>query len=183
MSEPKWYVARVMNAHTKSASAELDALGLPFYVPQETVDRRLGREVRQIKRPVWPGYVFIQCSEADMPAVGMIEGVTGFVRAHAVIDVRGVPTEVYWPVALRDNDLSPIMQAEIMGELDFTRAAKEAREPRSKIEEGDRVKVRSGKWKGYLARVIATAKRKIVVETDWCKMEFKPEELELASAA
>jgi transcription antitermination factor NusG len=118
-----------------------------------------------------------------MAGICAIEGVTGFVRAFSTIEVAGKPMDVSLPVALRPDDLSPIMQAELMGELDYTRAAREAREPRSTIVEGDRVKVRAGKWKGYLGRVVGMAKRKLVVETDWCRMEFKPDEVELAAAA
>lgn len=176
--QPKWYAARVMRQHVKTACVELNAIGFPAYVPQETVERRLGRKLRAIDRPVWPGYVFVYCRLGDCAAIREVEGVTGFVRASSEIEINGVPTLVSMPVALAPNDLAPIVLAEIFGGLDYTRKPEEWQPER-----GDRVKVKSGKWKGYLARVLSVAKRKVIVETDWCKMEFQDHELELAQAA
>lgn len=174
----KWYAARVMRQYVKSASIELNAVGFPAYVPQETVKRRLGRTLRPIERPVWPGYVFVYCRLNDLAAIREVEGVTGFVRASTEIEINGVPTLVSMPVALGRNDLAPVILAEIFGDLDYSR------EPESwKPDRGDRVMVKSGKWKGYFARVLSVAKRKVIVETEWCKMEFQDHELELAKAA
>lgn len=160
-----WYAISTWAQNALNARAEMVGLGLLTYVPCETVERRLGREMRHIHRPVWPGYLFVQCDPEDFGAVLAIEGVHDFVRDW---DQRE-------PVRLVADALVPVVLAEMFGDLDYTR------KPATwKPERGDKVKVRSGKWKGYLGSVLSLSKRRAIIETQWCRMEVQTEELEAA---
>jgi transcription antitermination factor NusG len=161
----KWYALAAWNNQVMDVRAELVGLGVLSYVPCETVERRVGRKVLPVRRPVWPGYLFVHCAPEDFGAVMDVDGVYDFVRES---------TERRRPVALGPNDLAPVVLAELFGDLDYTRREKEYKPQR-----GQRVKVKSGKWKGYFGSILSVAKRKSLVETQWCKLEIEAEHLQL----
>lgn len=164
----RWYAVSTWAQNALEARAELTALGYETYVPCETVERRVGRKLMPKRRPVWPGYLFVRCYEAEFRAVMAVEGIHDFVRDYARRE----------PVALPDNALIPVLLAEAFGDLDYTRKPEQWRPQRH-----DRVKVRSGKWKGYLGRVLSVAKRKAILdlETGFGKLTIDPEALEAAA--
>lgn len=160
-----WYAVSTWAQNALDANAEMIGLGVQTYVPCETVERRLGRTMRTTRRPVWPGYLFVRCEREDFPAILAIEGVHDFIRDY---DKRE-------PVSLVSDALVPVVLAELFGDLDYTR------KPATWTpERGDKVKIRSGKWKGYLGSILSLSKRKAIIETQWCKMEVTHEELEAA---
>lgn len=160
-----WYAVSAWPARTADARADLVGLGLSHYVPCETVERRLGRKMQAVRRPVWPGYIFIHCAPSQFRAVLDVEGVYDFVRADRT------------PVVLAANALVPVLLAEMFGELDYTRKPAEWRPER-----GDRVRVKSGKWKGYLGRVLSLSKNKAIMELEtWGKLTVDPGALEAAA--
>jgi transcription antitermination factor NusG len=161
-----WYAVSTWAQNALDARADLIALGYQIYVPCETVERRVGRRMVAKRRPVWPGYLFVRCYEAEFGAVLAVEGVHDFIRDY---DKRE-------PVKLVENALVPVLLAELFGELDYTRKP-ETWTPAI----GDRVKVRSGKWKGYLGSVLSLSKRKAILDTKWCRMEIDPGDLEAAA--
>jgi transcription antitermination factor NusG len=140
------------------------------YTPCETVERRKGNKPKvKLCRPVFVGYLFVFC---EPEAFGTILGageVHDFVRYTTNAGVRE-------PLRLHADALVPILLAEAFGALDYTKTP-----PVFKPERGDKVKIKSGKWSGFLARVLSVSKRKAIVETQWCKLEVEPEHLEAAA--
>lgn len=140
------------------------------YVPCETVERRRGNKPKmKLTRPVFVGYLFVRCEPEAFGAIRDVVEVHDFVRYSREDGSRA-------PLKLHDNALVPILLAEMFGGLDYTKTP-----PAYRPERGDKVKIRGGKWSGYMARVLSVSKRKAIVETQWCKLEVEPEQLEAAA--
>lgn len=157
----QWLVLRCrQELRVRDALADL---GFMAYVPCERVKVRKGRNKVVDERPVWRGYAFVLAGD-DWPVCLAVDGVHDFIR----VDLT--------PLALPIGALDPIMAAEWSGDLDY--AAQQGYEP----QRGDRVRVRSGKWKGYLARVLSVAKRKVLLEpeTGLGRLNIEPHHLEAA---
>jgi transcription antitermination factor NusG len=141
-----WYALRARNElKVRDALADRGFFG---YVPMERVERRLGRRLRPVERAVWRGYVFVLCGPEDEAPILAIEGAYDFVRSAILA-----------PVTLALNALDEIIAAEWSGALDYV--------PHVYIaQRGDHVRIRSGKWKSYLGRVLSLNKSKALMEFD-----------------
>lgn len=162
-----WYVLKARQE--LRVRDELTDRGLFAYVPCERVKIRKGRNKVIDERPVWRGYVFLICADWEWPQALGVDGVQDFIRYARNGEM--VPL----PMAL--TALDPIIEAEAAGLLDL--ASQEGYEP----QRGDRVRVKSGKWKGYLARVLSVAKRKVLLEPEkgLGRWEIKADQLEAAA--
>lgn len=171
-----WYVLRARNEY--DVRGELAERGFYGYVPTERVSRRLGRKVRPTERPVWRGYVFVLCQAEDVdPIIRMMGGGYDFVRWPQEIDTPAGPIIALRPIVLGLGLLDPILYAEAVGELDYA-----SRETHA-AQLGDRVLVRSGKWKGFLGRVVALSKHKLTLEGEkgtLGRLQIEPEHLSQA---
>lgn len=161
MDEQKWFVAQAWPRDVLAAQAELSARGFEAYAPCETVERRIGRTKRVLRRPLWPGYLFVRCAPAEFAAVRETPGVVGFVCAVLEAEVAGAPMRLKTPAALPPDALVAVVLAELWGELDHSRV-RAAWTP----ERGERVRVSAGKWRGYLGRVLSVGKRRAVMELE-----------------
>lgn len=141
------------------------------YCPCETLERRRGNKPKvRFTRPMLPGYLFVRCDvDADEENILGAAEVHDFLRYTRQDGVRK-------PLRMHADALVPILLAEAFGALDYTKTP-----PAFRPERGDKVKIKSGKWTGYFARVISVSKRKAIVETQWCKLEVEPEHLEAAA--
>lgn len=128
---------------------DLADLGLLAYVPCERVKVRRGRNKVAVERPVWRGYVFLIADDL-WPAALAVEGVHDFIRYELAGERIPLPV----PFGL----MEPIIAAEWDGALDYATLA--AYEP----QRGDAVRIRSGKWKGFLGRVVSMAKRRVILD-------------------
>lgn len=139
------------------------------YVPCERLERRLGRRMVTVERPVYPGYVFVCCEPEAAEAVRAIGSSTDFVRYANEAGVK---------VPLRFNaaDLAPIVWAELFGDLDRTRVP-----PPWEPKRNDRIRVASGLWRGYLGSIISVGNKKLLVQIERAKLEFSASDLELAA--
>lgn len=125
------------------------------YCPMEQVTRRRGRKCADVSRPVWPGYGFVCCEPDELAAVRAAGAVHDFVRYTDDTGSRQ-------PVTLTRNALVPIILAELFGALDFT----DKTPAQYRATKGDRVRVSSGKWRGYLGRIVTVSKTKAKLDTD-----------------
>jgi transcription antitermination factor NusG len=162
-----WYALSAWDA--LKAEEALRGLCLA-YVPCETVERRRGNKPKvKLFRPVFVGYLFVRCEPEAFAAILALPEVHDFVRYTDNAGNRAA-------LRLHDDALVPILLAEMFGALDYTKTPP-AYQPHS----GDKVKIKSGKWSGFFARVLSVSKRKAIVETQWCKLEVEPEHLEAAA--
>jgi transcription antitermination factor NusG len=163
-----WYIIRCrQELNVRDALAER---GLFAYVPCETVERRLGRKLRVVHRAISPGYVFVCCHQSDLPEIREIDGVHDFIRST----FEGVRV----PATMPAKQLQWLFLAELFGDMDYTRLPKPYAPSR-----GDRVMIRSGRWKGYIARIISVGKRKssLAPEKGFGRWTVENEHLEAAA--
>lgn len=139
---------------TTSATLLREA-GYVAYCPQERVTRRRGRKTQDVTRPVWPGYLFIRCEATQLGAALILGKAFDFIR---YTDAQGVRS----PLRMASGVLVPIILAEAFGALDFTDKTPPAYRP----SKGDRVKLTSGKFVGYFARIMAVSKNRAKLEVE-----------------
>jgi len=165
----QWFAISTERQAELDVVSGLRALGIPAYCPVERIKRRVRHEVQTFRRPLFPSYIFAACEDREIGLVLHFEGVHDFIR---YTDEQGVRV----PLRLAPDALAPVILAEMFGALDYTKSP-----PAYRPERGDRVHVKSGKWKGYFARVLSVGKRKAIIETAWCKLEVEAEHLEEAA--
>ena len=129
--------------------------GYIAYCPHERITRRRGRKVQDITRPIYPGYLFIHCEPTQLGAALIVGQAYDFIRYTDATGVR-------CPLRLADNVLAPIVLAEAFNALDFTDKTPPAYRPAK----GDRVKLTSGKFVGYFARIMAVSKNRAKLEVE-----------------
>ena len=139
---------------TTSATLLREA-GYVAYCPQERVTRRRGRKTQDVTRPVWPGYLFVHCFSDELGGALKVGQAFDFIR---YTDDHGDRV----PLAMVRNALVPIILAEAFGALDFTDKTPPAYRP----SKGDRVKLTSGKFVGYFARIMAVSKNRAKLEVE-----------------
>ena len=139
---------------TTSATLLREA-GYVAYCPQERVTRRRGRKTQDVTRPVWAGYLFIHCEPTQLGAALIVGQAYDFIRYTDATGVR-------CPLRLADNVLAPIVLAEAFNALDFTDKTPPAYRPAK----GERVKLTSGKFSGYFARIMAVSKNRAKLEME-----------------
>jgi transcription antitermination factor NusG len=163
----QWYALSVWDE--LKAERALRKVGVVAYVPCETVERRRGNKPKvKLARPLIPGYLFAWC-DPEAVDVEAIAEVHDFVRYTRQDGVR-------LPLRLGQNALVPIILAEVFGALDYTKIP-----PQYQPRRGDQVKIKSGKWRGYFARILSVGKRRALIETQWCKIEVDAQHLEAAA--
>mgnify|MGYP000146046445 CR=1 FL=1 len=149
----EWYCLSSFNA--AETVTLLRRAGYIAYCPHERVTRRRGRKTQDVERPVCPGYAFIHCDLSELGAARIVGKAHDFVRYTADDGTR-------IPVRLARNALVPFVLAEAFGALDFTDKTPPAYRPAK----GERVKLTSGKFSGYFARIMAVSKNRAKLEME-----------------
>lgn len=138
-SGPGWFVAMVEpRAEAKVGKGIRDELGLETYCPVERLkDRKRGRKVIQVIRPLIPGYVFVAFNPLrdEWQAIEHVDGVVDLL-CNDDIPSR-IPTA--WVEATQ--------RAEAYGVFDRTKTAPNG------FKIGDKVKVGEGPFAGHMALI------------------------------
>jgi len=85
-SDARWYAIRTRSRHEKVAARELDAQGIPVFLPVVTSVRQWSDRRTQVELPLFPGYAFVRVSyfSGDRVRVLRATGVVSFVGQTAV---------------------------------------------------------------------------------------------------
>jgi transcription antitermination factor NusG len=163
--------ALVHNRTEAETARDLRAKGFCAYYPQETMDRVIMGRKRRFRRPAFPGYIFTECFAAeDIAEIRKLKSVYAFV-------VTRLPDGSKTPASVSPEALQAVFLAELFGELDYTRKP-EAWQPTR----GERVKVKAGLWKGYIAKVLSMTKTAAVLQPEkGGRLKVKLDELERAA--
>ena len=91
--EAKWYVAQVKPNGFASAEANLDRQGFETFMPLRRKTVRHARQMRDVLRPVFPGYLFIKfgSQRADWRKINSTLGVNKLI-SFEVANRRPFPT-------------------------------------------------------------------------------------------
>jgi transcription antitermination factor NusG len=145
--EPRWYAVHTRSHHERTVSKELLAQSFEVYLPEyRTMSRRKDRR-KEIRRPLFPGYVFVHTPLSGGRRIAVLQ-------ARGVIRIIGTG---YHPVPVPDHELESVRI--------LLSSAKDAG-PCPTAEKGQLVLVMEGPLRGVIGVVEATQKRKIVVSIE-----------------
>ena len=77
--EPRWYAAYTSANHEKKAATELERRGVESFLPVYTSVRRWSDRQKEVKLPLFPGYVFVHLPLRDKLRVLQVPGVARLV--------------------------------------------------------------------------------------------------------
>jgi len=129
--EHPWSVAHTRSRQEKALARHLLPRGVPFYLPQQ--EKRVRRRGRNLVSylPLFPGYVFLKGSAADLQLA---------IESRLVVNLLDVPDQ-----ALLHRELSDLRALQVSG----ARLV-----PLESFRPGDAVRVAEGPFQGYSGVVI-----------------------------
>ena len=141
-----WYVVRTATRREDTALEGLQAAGLTVWLPMEV---RWGHRFRApmrepMRRPLFPGYLFVLCPASDLAAVWEVDGV------HAVVSIE--TADGPRPMAVPVDVMLALQSEEREGLFDYTRTVRPVYRPKK----GEKVRVMAGTYMNFLAKVLAT---------------------------
>jgi transcription antitermination factor NusG len=85
VSDAKWYAIRTRSRHEKVAARELDAQGIPVFLPLVTSVRQWSDRRTKVEMPLFPGYAFVRVDYFSGERVRVLRttGVVDFVGQKA----------------------------------------------------------------------------------------------------
>lgn len=122
-----WYAAHVRSNQEQVVSSMLAAKGLESYVPSFRESRQWSDRIREIDRPLFPGYVFCRMNPEDRIAVQMTIG---------VVKIVGIGKQ---PAPIEDSEMETIQ---------LLAAAGVRQRPCDYLEVGDEVHILGGPLSG-----------------------------------
>lgn len=156
-----WYVLQTRPAHEDKAARGLVARGFDPYAP--VVYRRVptgrrddkGRKLtREIARPMFPGYIFVQFDAGDekFAEVRIVPGITGYLKDEAG-EPQAVPDVTMDLIAVSETEeFGRYLDEEERARRAALRASKRKRAP-PEFKTGDDVRVVRGEWKDWIMKV------------------------------
>ena len=141
-----WHVLYVLVNNEKKVSAQLDERGIPHYLPVRDEIRHWSDRRVTIAAPLFPGYLFVQCSPFERTVVLRAAGVVRFVT-------RGLA-----PAIVPDEEFVRIKRL----------LESEAVIPHDHLEPGKRVRLTGGIFDGFEGTYLREkGKLRAVVAIDW----------------
>lgn len=144
-----WYAIRSATRREEHVEEGLRAIGVDVYLPVRTVWRRLRQQRDRDHRPLFQGYLFVQCSPADFHRIHDVDGFHQFVTVLG----EGLARR---PMPFPAEAIGDLMMRQAFGEWDETLEKVERYRPRV----GDEVMITGGKWYAYIAEVLSLDPRR-----------------------
>ena len=145
--EPRWYAVHTRSHHERTVQKELGAQNFEVYLPEyRTMSRRKDRK-KEIRRPLFPGYVFVNTKLSGG-------------RRIAVLQTKGVVRIIgtgFKPVPVPDHELESVR---------ILLSNSDDAGPCPVAEKGQLVQVMEGPLRGVIGMVQAAKKRKIIVSVE-----------------
>ena len=82
---PNWYLAQIKTGGFTQAVTNLRQQGFAVFMPMRDLSVRHARQIKQVKRPIFPGYLFVQFDpeQANWRAINNTRGVVRLVCFQA----------------------------------------------------------------------------------------------------
>ena len=150
-----WRLLYVRPQSENRYCASLAERGLRAYVPQETIWRGLGIRRAPASKPLLPGYVFADLTDAQLAEAAHLPDVLYIIRSGDR------------PAIIPDGFINRLMESEHRGEFDRTRKERQRAKRYGKpLKPGERFEVLSGMWAGHvgeIARAMGDKRAEIVL--------------------
>ena len=142
--ESRWYAVHTRSHHERTVHKELTAQKFEVYLPEyRTMSKRKDRK-KEIRRPLFPGYVFVRTGLSDGKRIAVLQ-------TKGVVRIIGAG---YKPVPVPDHELESVR---------ILLSNSDDAGPCPAAEKGQLVQVMEGPLRGVVGVVEAAKKRKIVV--------------------
>jgi len=144
MPTDKWFAVQTRPRAEMTAMADITAMGLEAYVPQETRIRRTHKGKETVQHPLLPGFVFVCAKSRSIFDVLKSRAVRDIVRSPGG-DAHPIRPKIIdgWPVHFVDE----MRAREAAGDFDFT--------PRRKhLTKGSNARVIAGFFKDQIGRLL-----------------------------
>lgn len=128
----QWHLFVAAARCEEKACESLTQMGVSTFVPMETVERKLNREIEPYDRPLFPGYVFALVSEGQFADAKR----ANYIRAAVM---RHLPSGDRAPRVVPPGLVEALRAAQADGRFDRTK-----REPERPLEAGDMVRITDG---------------------------------------
>lgn len=129
---PQWFIGRVKYCHEHKAAGMLEALGVKFFLAEQTVNRKWSDRIKKSKVLLLPRYIFIRCLNSKrVEILQRIPSITHFMTDH----------ETGLAAVIRDEDLETFREMVENVERPVTVSPVQ-------LSAGDRVRVKQGILKG-----------------------------------
>lgn len=138
---PAWFVVRCHGGREKTALASITEQKLGAYLPQEKLWARHAGRRYETTRPLFVGYLFVHMRVDEQHLLHDLQGVAGLLKNGG------------GPVPIPDLVVASMILAQHLGAFDKTATGK------TKLVEGDAVKVTGGKFTGFLGKVCESRPR------------------------
>ena len=60
-TKPQWFIGRVKYCHEHKAAGKLEAMGVEYFLPEQTVRRKWSDRIKKVQVLLLPRYIFIHC--------------------------------------------------------------------------------------------------------------------------
>lgn len=133
-STPAWYVFYCKSRTEKKLAENLEQKGFSIFLPLVKSKRAWSDRIKVVALPLFPNYIFVYCTSAQVPKILSFSHIVGAVRQNG-----------QWAV-LREQEkvqIEQVLSAGIPFELEDIQ-----------IEEGDLVEISAGALKGIQGRVL-----------------------------
>lgn len=145
MTTDNWYAVETRPRRELAALADITAMGLEAYVPQETRIRRTHKGKEVVQHPLMPGFIFVSAASDTIFDVLKSQAVRDIIRAPGG-DAHPIRPKIVdgWPVHFVDE----VRRREAAGDFDFT--------PRKRpLVKGGHARVISGFFKDQIGRLLS----------------------------
>ncbi len=112
----RWYAIRTRSRHEKVAARELDARGVPVFLPLVASLRQWSDRRTEVELPLFPGYAFVRVAYfSDRIRVLQTTGVVSFVGGNAGVSIpeeqiNAIRTVIARKLAIEDHPFLRIGQ-------------------------------------------------------------------------
>lgn len=138
----EWFAVYTRPRHEKKVAEQLSNKGIQVFLPLRTVISHWKDRRKEVRFPLFTGYVFVHIVLEERLSVLRIPGVVQFVASEGK------------PVAIPDNQIDAVRQLVSSG-LKY--------DPYPYIKEGMRVTIRNGPLKGVEGIVLSKRKKHLLV--------------------
>ena len=137
-SGPEWFAVYTKSRHEKLVNDGLEALGFETYLPLMRQLRRWSDRNKRVEVPLFPGYLFVRCTEVERPRAFAARGIVRFVTAEG----RAVPIPPAEIDAIRE-----VLRSDVPVE------------PHPKLTAGQPVRVTGGPFRGFSGKLVRRGRK------------------------
>ena len=95
-TKPQWFIGRVKYCHEHKAAGMLEAMGVEYFLPEQTVRRKWSDRIKKVQVLLLPRYIFIRCLNSKrVEILQKAPSITHFMADH----------ETHLAAVIRDKDL------------------------------------------------------------------------------